>query len=241
MAVELAPWAGILDGEDGEELAHVGTEHPREARTAPFPDALHPKVRGALEARGVTELYAHQRAAWDAAARGEHVGVVTGTASGKTLAFDLPVLDALAARAARAGALPLADEGARAGPGARRSTEPAGAARCGRRSTTATPPGRARAGGSAGARTCCSRTRTCSTSAFSRTTTAGATCSRTSRYVVVDEAHVYRGVFGSHVAQRAPPAAPARAGLRRRPAVPARLGDDREPRRAGAAADRVDP
>jgi DEAD/DEAH box helicase domain-containing protein len=94
MAVELAAWAGILEG---EELSHVGTEPAREARTAPFPDALHPKLRAALEARGVTELYEHQRAAWDAAARGEHVAVVTGTASGKSLAFNLPVLDALAA------------------------------------------------------------------------------------------------------------------------------------------------
>ena len=55
-------------------------------------------------------------------------------------------------------------------------------------------------------------------------------------YVIVDEAHVYRGVFGSHVGQRAAAAAAARAGLRRRAAVPARLGDDREPGRAGARA-----
>ena len=96
MAVELAAWAGILEG---EELAHVASEPAREARTAPFPDELNPKVRGALEARGVHELYEHQADAWAAAARGEHVAVVTGTASGKSLAFNLPVLDALAARA----------------------------------------------------------------------------------------------------------------------------------------------
>ena len=41
-------------------------------------------------------LYAHQRETWDAARRGEHVMVTTGTASGKTLAFNLPVLDAVA-------------------------------------------------------------------------------------------------------------------------------------------------
>lgn len=91
---DLAAWAGILEG---EELAHVTTEPAREARTAHFPDELHPKVRSALEARGVTELYEHQRVAWDAASRGEHVAVVTGTASGKSLAFNLPVLAALAA------------------------------------------------------------------------------------------------------------------------------------------------
>ena len=94
MAVELAAWAGILEG---EELAHLASEPAREARTAPFPDELNPKVRAALEARGVQELYEHQAGAWAAAVRGEHVAVVTGTASGKSLAFNLPVLDALAA------------------------------------------------------------------------------------------------------------------------------------------------
>src|SRR6476646_10426784 len=95
MAVELAAWAGILEG---EELAYVASEPAREARTAPFPDELNPKVRAALEARGVQELYEHQAGAWAAAAQGEHVAVVTGTASGKSLAFNLPVLDALAAQ-----------------------------------------------------------------------------------------------------------------------------------------------
>ncbi|MGE5272483.1 MAG: DEAD/DEAH box helicase [Verrucomicrobiota bacterium] len=93
MAVGAAPWAGILEG---EELAHVANEPAREARTAPFPADLAAKVRVALEARGVHELYEHQLEAWDAARRGEHVAVVTGTASGKSLAFNLPVLDALA-------------------------------------------------------------------------------------------------------------------------------------------------
>src|SRR5262249_5166886 len=52
-----------------------------------------PRVGDAI---GVDRLYAHQREAWDAAARGAHVIVTTGTASGKTLAFNLPVLDRLA-------------------------------------------------------------------------------------------------------------------------------------------------
>ena len=54
------------------------------------------------------------------------------------------------------------------------------------------------------------------------------------RYVVVDEAHVYRGVFGSHVANVLRRLRRAGARLRRRAAVPARVGDDREPRRARA-------
>jgi DEAD/DEAH box helicase domain-containing protein len=55
-----------------------------------IPEAL--RVRDAL---AVTELYTHQLAAWEAAGRGEHLLVTTGTASGKTLAFNLPVLNDL--------------------------------------------------------------------------------------------------------------------------------------------------
>jgi DEAD/DEAH box helicase domain-containing protein len=80
----------------GEELAYLGTEPAREPHTAPLPDELHPRVREALAAQEIEELYTHQAEAWEAAARGEHVIVTTGTASGKTLAFNLPVLDALA-------------------------------------------------------------------------------------------------------------------------------------------------
>jgi len=80
----------------GEELAYLGTEPAREARSAPLPNGLHPKVREALATQGIDSLYAHQAEAWEAAARGENLIVTTGTASGKTLAFNLPVLDALA-------------------------------------------------------------------------------------------------------------------------------------------------
>jgi DEAD/DEAH box helicase domain-containing protein len=82
-------WQGLLEG---EELAYTGDEPAREARMAPLPDELDPRVR---EAVGVPALYGHQRETWDAAGRGEHVMVTTGTASGKTLAFNLPVLDSL--------------------------------------------------------------------------------------------------------------------------------------------------
>ena len=49
------------------------------------------------------------------------------------------------------------------------------------------------------------------------------------RYVVVDEAHVYRGVFGSHVAQRAAAAAAGLRAARRRAPLHPHLGDDRQP------------
>jgi DEAD/DEAH box helicase domain-containing protein len=90
MSVEVLQWEGLLSG---EELAYLGTEPARQARFAALPDDLDARVRDAV---GVDRLYAHQRAAWDAARAGEHVMVTTGTASGKTLAFNLPVLDALA-------------------------------------------------------------------------------------------------------------------------------------------------
>src|SRR5438128_11339142 len=93
MSVATSPVDDLLQG---EEIAYLGTEPAREARLAPLPDELHPRVRDALAAQGIDHLYTHQREAWDAAARGEHVVVTTGTASGKTLAFNLPVLDALA-------------------------------------------------------------------------------------------------------------------------------------------------
>jgi len=93
MAVGAALWDDLLEG---EEVAHVSDISSADARTAPLPDDLHPRVRDALAAHGLTELYVHQRAVWDAAARGEHVVVTTGTASGKSLAFNLPVLDAIA-------------------------------------------------------------------------------------------------------------------------------------------------
>jgi DEAD/DEAH box helicase domain-containing protein len=93
MATSVAQWDDLLQG---EELAYLGSESAREALVAPLPEDLHPRVRDALAAQGVDALWAHQAEAWEAAQRGEHLIVTTGTASGKTLAFNLPVLDALA-------------------------------------------------------------------------------------------------------------------------------------------------
>ena len=93
MAVDVATWDDLLAA---EEVAFTTEVPAREARTVPLPEHVHPRVAEALAGRGLTELYTHQAEAWDAARRGEHVMVSTGTASGKTLAFNLPVLDALA-------------------------------------------------------------------------------------------------------------------------------------------------
>src|SRR5438105_5096730 len=66
----------------------------RPARYAPFPADLDPRLAHALAERGVTRLYTHQVEAAERALRGEDVVVVTPTASGKTLCYNLPVLDA---------------------------------------------------------------------------------------------------------------------------------------------------
>ena len=67
----------------------------RPARYAPWPAGLDPRLRDALRAQGIERLYTHQAQAVEAALRGENVVVVTGTASGKTLCYNLPVLNSL--------------------------------------------------------------------------------------------------------------------------------------------------
>jgi DEAD/DEAH box helicase domain-containing protein len=181
----------------GEELAHLTTEPARGARTAPLPDSLQPAVREALAGRGIDELYAHQADAYAAARGGGNVIVTTGTASGKTLAFNLPVLDALAAdRHARALYLyptkALAQDQARSlgelGLAAVRAAIYDGDTPTERRrqirgwaNLVLTNPDMLHIG------------------VLPRHDLWGDFLHNL-RFVVVDEAHVYRGVFGSHVA-----------------------------------------
>src|SRR5690554_4560593 len=65
----------------------------REPRFRPLPPELHPGLAGALKSRGIRSLYTHQAAAWEHLAAERNVVVVSGTASGKTLCYNLPVLD----------------------------------------------------------------------------------------------------------------------------------------------------
>jgi DEAD/DEAH box helicase domain-containing protein len=60
-----------------------------------YPDGVHPALLEALRQKGFQSLYSHQRAAWDALKEGQNITVVTPTASGKTLCYNLPVLDAI--------------------------------------------------------------------------------------------------------------------------------------------------
>ena len=74
-----------------------------EARHAPWPGLLDSRLRAALEARGIAELYTHQAAAAGHVLAGRHVVVTTPTASGKTLCYNAPVLStAIADPATRA-------------------------------------------------------------------------------------------------------------------------------------------
>src|SRR4030095_10609726 len=61
----------------------------------PFPSSLDPRLIEALRSRGIQQLYSHQAQSFETVAKGENLVVVTPTASGKTLCYNLPVLQAL--------------------------------------------------------------------------------------------------------------------------------------------------
>lgn len=67
----------------------------RHARSAPIPSRLNPRLQAWLRNRGINQLYEHQAQAIEEARKGSHLGIVAGTASGKTLCFNLPVLHTL--------------------------------------------------------------------------------------------------------------------------------------------------
>nr|WP_231713131.1 DEAD/DEAH box helicase [Arthrobacter sp. zg-Y769] len=74
---------------------HVHQIPARRAVTAPWPQWAHPDVVAAYQRRGIQEPWAHQMEAAEAAHGGQHTIIATGTASGKSLAYQLPVLDAI--------------------------------------------------------------------------------------------------------------------------------------------------
>ncbi len=74
----------------------------RAARFAPIPSDLDPRLQAALRTRGIAQLYSHQAEAWAALREGADIVVATPTASGKTLCFNGPVLDAALKSGAKA-------------------------------------------------------------------------------------------------------------------------------------------
>ncbi len=67
----------------------------QEGKYRDYPDGVHPALLEALGQKGFHRLYSHQRSSWDALQERKNVVVVTPTASGKTLCYNLPVLDAI--------------------------------------------------------------------------------------------------------------------------------------------------
>jgi DEAD/DEAH box helicase domain-containing protein len=101
-----APWDALLqDGREDGRLVREAREGPSRARPRELPPELHPKVIEALAHARIQRLYSHQAEALHAAWAGPTI-ITTGTASGKSLCFNLPTLDVLC-RDAKARALYL--------------------------------------------------------------------------------------------------------------------------------------
>ena len=78
-----------------EVLTAVRHIPAREAQFRPVPSWVRPELAAAYSAKGIDQLYSHQAAAAELARSGKNFVVVTPTASGKTLCYNLPVLNAL--------------------------------------------------------------------------------------------------------------------------------------------------
>ena len=171
----------------------------REGAYAEFPTDLEPRLAAALRSQGIHRLYSHQLAAWNAIRVGQHTAVVTPTASGKTLCYNLPVLQAVIN--AQAKALYLFPTKALAQDQVAELLELNTAGRLGVRAFTfdGDTPGDAR-----------QAVRTRGDIVVSNPDmlhqgilphhTKWAQFFENLRYVVIDELHTYRGVFGSHMA-----------------------------------------
>ncbi|MBN1272590.1 MAG: DEAD/DEAH box helicase [Candidatus Aminicenantes bacterium] len=67
----------------------------QEARLADYPEDVHPSLAKAFKEKGFLKLYTHQLQSWELLKEGKNIVVVTPTASGKTLCYNLPVLDSI--------------------------------------------------------------------------------------------------------------------------------------------------
>ena len=104
--VQKLPWrapvgtGAVVDGwtKSGKVRPCIAVDHafaPEEGSYLPFPDELAAPLRLALARRGIEKLYTHQVQAFEAARKRRHVVVATPTASGKSYCFHLPILQAL--------------------------------------------------------------------------------------------------------------------------------------------------
>ena len=84
-----------IDENRNSRILHVHTTEEKAARYASFPEKMHPSIKKALTSRGVDKLYIHQREAFDTATLGRSFTTITPTASGKSLCYHLPVLQSI--------------------------------------------------------------------------------------------------------------------------------------------------
>ena len=82
---------------EGGPITAIRHQPAREAKLVALPPAVDDRLRDVLARRDIVKLYSHQGEAFDKIAAGENVVIVTPTASGKTLCYNLPVLNSLLA------------------------------------------------------------------------------------------------------------------------------------------------
>jgi DEAD/DEAH box helicase domain-containing protein len=172
----------------------------RQAVYEEIPSGVPARLRGALEARGMSRLYSHQAAAYRAASNGGNCVVVTPTASGKTLAYNLPVLSRLL-EAPQSRALYLFPTKALAQDQLAELTELCDRLDAGIRTHTYdgdTPPNARSAIRDAGHVVITNPDML--HSAILPHHTKWLKLFQNLQFVVIDELHAYRGVFGSHLA-----------------------------------------
>ncbi len=173
---------------------------PRPARLAPVPPGLDPALAGALRARGIDALYTHQAETFALSERGRAFVVSTPTASGKSLCFHLPVLQALR-EDPEARALYFFPTKALARDQEAGVRELMGAAGVPASVVTydGDTPGDARRAAREKGRIIVTNPDMLHTGILPHHASWARTF-QSLRYVVVDEMHTYKGVFGSHVA-----------------------------------------
>src|ERR671924_171016 len=194
---DIEPWDELLAaGREDERLVMQAAQNRRPAREVALPDELHPDVAAALRARGIERLWSHQAEALHAAWAGPTI-VTTGTASGKSLCFNLPTLDVLC-RDARARALYLYPTKALAQDQAR-ALNALGVARARPAIYDGDTPREQRSAIRRRANVVLTNPDMLHLGILPNHP-AWADFFANLAVVVVDEAHVYRGVFGSHVA-----------------------------------------
>jgi len=194
-----ADLAGRLIQRYGDRVTGHFVMEGKEGRYVPLPDDLPATVAAALRSRGVAQLYEHQGRAWSAAARGEHIVVATPTASGKSLCFTLPVLSSVMTAGKKA--LYLFPTKALAQDQVAELLELNAAGELGVRAFTfdGDTPGDARQAIRLHGDVVVSNPDMLHQAILPHHTK-WAQFFENLRYVVIDEVHTYRGVFGSHVA-----------------------------------------